>query len=161
MGWEFRGRGFGVALEPVFIRSMRLKARLRSVVTVPVLAAAEAYPVKMTEAAIRRPPSSSNKRSTLERTAGQPQISTVSKCRSRSKPAHVRRMTRLYRERRDCLIRALKAEVGERFSVDAPAGGMQLLARCTGPDDDRDLSRRLLELGVVARPLSDITGTMR
>jgi len=70
--------------------------------------------------------------------------------------AHVRRMTRLYRGRRDCLIRALDAEVGGQLVVDAPAGGMQLLARCTGSRDDRDLSRRLLEAGVVARPLSEM-----
>ncbi|MBS0220427.1 MAG: PLP-dependent aminotransferase family protein [Proteobacteria bacterium] len=70
--------------------------------------------------------------------------------------AHVRRMTRLYRERRDCLIGALTEEVGTRLSVDAPAGGMQLLVRYTGLTDDRHLSHRLLGLGVVARPLSEM-----
>lgn len=68
--------------------------------------------------------------------------------------AHVRRMTRLYRERRDCLIRALAEVVGTRLAVDVPAGGMQLLVRYTGLTDDSDLSRRLLRSGVVARPLS-------
>jgi GntR family transcriptional regulator / MocR family aminotransferase len=31
---------------------------------------------------------------------------------------------------------------------------MQLLARCSGPANDRQLSARLLEAGVVSRPLS-------
>jgi GntR family transcriptional regulator / MocR family aminotransferase len=31
---------------------------------------------------------------------------------------------------------------------------MQLLARCRGPANDRQLSARLLEAGVVSRPLS-------
>ena len=70
--------------------------------------------------------------------------------------AHVRRMTRLYRERRDCLIGALREEAGDRLAVEAPAGGMQLLARYQGSMDDMDLSRRLLEAGVVARPLSEM-----
>lgn len=70
--------------------------------------------------------------------------------------AHVRRMTRLYRERRDCLMRALTEEAGDRLAIEAPAGGMQLLARYRGPADDRELSRRLLEAGVVARPLSEM-----
>lgn len=70
--------------------------------------------------------------------------------------AHVRRMTRLYRERRDCLVRALEEEVGGQLAVEVPAGGMQLLARCTQPMDDRLLARRLLESGVVARPLSEM-----
>lgn len=70
--------------------------------------------------------------------------------------AHVRRMTRLYRERRDCLIGALREEAGDRFAIEAPAGGMQLLARYQGPMGDTGLSRRLLEAGVVARPLSEM-----
>jgi GntR family transcriptional regulator/MocR family aminotransferase len=70
--------------------------------------------------------------------------------------AHVRRMTRLYRERRDCLIGALGEEAGDRLVVDTPAGGMQLLARYKGSEDDKVLSRRLLEAGVVARPLAEM-----
>jgi GntR family transcriptional regulator/MocR family aminotransferase len=40
--------------------------------------------------------------------------------------------------------------------VETPAGGMQLLARCHGSTDDRQLSARLLEAGVVSRPLSSM-----
>ena len=65
---------------------------------------------------------------------------------------HIKRMTRLYKGRRDHTLRALAAEAGDRLSIEAPAGGMQLLARCRA--NDRQLSARLLEAGVVSRPLS-------
>jgi GntR family transcriptional regulator/MocR family aminotransferase len=65
---------------------------------------------------------------------------------------HIKRMTRLYKGRRDHMLRALTAEAGDRLSVEAPAGGMQLLARCRA--NDRQLSARLQEAGVVSRPLS-------
>jgi GntR family transcriptional regulator/MocR family aminotransferase len=67
---------------------------------------------------------------------------------------HVRRMTRLYKGRRDRMLRALANEAGDRLSIEAPAGGMQLLARCQA--NDRQLSARLLEAGVVSRPLSSM-----
>ena len=41
---------------------------------------------------------------------------------------HIRRMNRLYKERRDRMLQALATEAGSRLSVEAPAGGMQLLA---------------------------------
>ena len=69
---------------------------------------------------------------------------------------HIRRVTRLYKGRRDRMLRALAAEAGDRISVEAPAGGMQLLARCSGPANDQQLSARLLEAGVVSRPLSSM-----
>ncbi|HET7888427.1 MAG TPA: aminotransferase class I/II-fold pyridoxal phosphate-dependent enzyme, partial [Bradyrhizobium sp.] len=68
--------------------------------------------------------------------------------------SHVRKMTRLYRERRDRLVAALAAET--KLAVDIPAGGMQLLARCAPSTDDAALSRRLRQAGVVARPLSEM-----
>ena len=68
---------------------------------------------------------------------------------------HIRRVTRLYKGRRDRMLQALAAEAGNRLTVEAPAGGMQLLARCSAtPANDRQLSARLLEAGVVSRPLS-------
>ena len=68
--------------------------------------------------------------------------------------AHIRRMTRLYRARRDRMVQALAAETRDTFSVEPPAGGMQLLARCRVRQDDRRLCARLAEAGVTARPLS-------
>jgi GntR family transcriptional regulator/MocR family aminotransferase len=78
--------------------------------------------------------------------------------------SHVRRMTRLYRARRDRLLEALAAEAGDRLLVDVPAGGMQLLARLSArfparrdaAMDDIALSRRLAQAGVTARPLSEM-----
>lgn len=67
---------------------------------------------------------------------------------------HIRRMTRLYRARRDRLVQALAAETRDTFTVDPPAGGMQLLARCRLGQDDRSLCMHLAEAGVTARPLS-------
>jgi GntR family transcriptional regulator / MocR family aminotransferase len=69
--------------------------------------------------------------------------------------AHIRRMSRLYRARRDRLVQALAAETRDAFVIDPPAGGMQLLARCRLRRDDRLLCARLAEAGVTARPLSD------
>lgn len=66
--------------------------------------------------------------------------------------AHIRRMTRLYRARRDRLAQALTAEMRGAFAIDLPAGGMQLLARCR--QNDRLLCARLADAGVTARPLS-------
>jgi GntR family transcriptional regulator/MocR family aminotransferase len=68
--------------------------------------------------------------------------------------AHIRRMTRVYRARRDRLIGALSAASPGAFVVDPPAGGMQLLARLRQGDDDRLLCSRLGAAGVTARPLS-------
>jgi DNA-binding transcriptional MocR family regulator len=68
--------------------------------------------------------------------------------------AHIRRVTRVYRARRDRLVQALSAETRDTFMVDPPAGGMQLLARCRLRQNDRFLCTRLAEAGVTARPLS-------
>lgn len=68
--------------------------------------------------------------------------------------AHIRRMTRLYRARRDRMVEALAKETRDTFVVEPPAGGMQVLARCRVRQDDQRLCARLAEAGVMARPLS-------
>jgi GntR family transcriptional regulator / MocR family aminotransferase len=70
--------------------------------------------------------------------------------------AHIRRVSRLYKARRDRLLLALEAEAGGRFTIEAPPGGMQLLARCRTPANDQRLSAQLLEAGVATRPLSSM-----
>jgi GntR family transcriptional regulator/MocR family aminotransferase len=70
--------------------------------------------------------------------------------------AHIRRATRLYKVRRERMLGALEAEAGGRLTIDVPPGGMQLLARCATASNDRLLSARLLDAGVVARPLSSL-----
>ncbi len=68
--------------------------------------------------------------------------------------AHVRRVTRVYRARRDRLLQALTLEGGDALAIDPPAGGMQLLARYRGRRDDREVASALAQAGVIARPLS-------
>jgi GntR family transcriptional regulator / MocR family aminotransferase len=70
--------------------------------------------------------------------------------------AHLRRMTRLYKSRRDRLLQALATEAGDRLTIEVPAGGMQLLARCRASANDARLSARLRDAGVVTRPLSSL-----
>jgi GntR family transcriptional regulator/MocR family aminotransferase len=67
---------------------------------------------------------------------------------------HIRKMTRIYKARRDRLVEALAAEAGDRLAVETPDGGMQLLARCRPQADDERLAARLLEAGVVSRALT-------
>jgi len=66
---------------------------------------------------------------------------------------HIRRMTRIYHARRDHLCHALSS-IGTDLTVSVPDGGMQVAARLGAKYDDGDVSRRLAEVGVVARPLS-------
>jgi GntR family transcriptional regulator/MocR family aminotransferase len=70
--------------------------------------------------------------------------------------AHLRRMTRLYKSRRDRMLQALATEAGDRLTVEVPAGGMQLLARLRASVNDQRLSARLREAGVISRPLSSL-----
>jgi len=67
---------------------------------------------------------------------------------------HIRRMTRIYRGRRDRLTQALASAVGERLAITPPAGGMQLLARLAPGSDDCRLAADLAKAGMMARPLS-------
>jgi GntR family transcriptional regulator/MocR family aminotransferase len=70
--------------------------------------------------------------------------------------SHIRKMTRLYRARRDRLVDALAAEAEDRLVIEIPAGGMQLMAQCDPKTDDVSLSKKLAQAGVTARPLSDM-----
>jgi GntR family transcriptional regulator/MocR family aminotransferase len=66
--------------------------------------------------------------------------------------AHLRRMTRLYKGR----LQAIAAEAGDRLTVEVPAGGMQLLARCRASVNDQHLAAELREAGVISRSLSSL-----
>ncbi len=68
--------------------------------------------------------------------------------------AHVRKMTRLYRSRRDRLVAALARVGGPALTIVPPAGGMQLLLPLDPGWDDAEVAARLAEAGVTARPLS-------
>jgi GntR family transcriptional regulator / MocR family aminotransferase len=75
--------------------------------------------------------------------------------------AHIRKMTRIYRGRRDRLVQALGAS--HALKIAPPAGGMQLLVELDARQNDVDIAQRLAKAGVTARPLSrhftgEITG---
>ncbi len=68
--------------------------------------------------------------------------------------SHIRRMTRIYRDRRNELVRALSITAGHHLRIASPAGGMQLLAYIDPKIDDAAIAGRLAEAGVTVRPLS-------
>ncbi|WP_024511134.1 PLP-dependent aminotransferase family protein [Bradyrhizobium sp. ARR65] len=68
--------------------------------------------------------------------------------------AHIRKMTRIYRERRDHLVRALHAVAGDWLKIDPPSGGMQLVASLGKQIDDHEVAGRMVDNGISLRPLS-------
>jgi GntR family transcriptional regulator/MocR family aminotransferase len=68
--------------------------------------------------------------------------------------AHIRKMTRIYRGRRDHLVQALGTAAGHAVEIAPPAGGMQLLVQLDARQNDVDVAERLRKAGVTARPLS-------
>lgn len=75
---------------------------------------------------------------------------------------HLRRMRRLYGERRDALQAALEQHLSGVVTVSGGAGGMHLSARLDAPVPDTEVSRVAREHGMVLRPLSRfcLPGTM-
>ncbi|MFM2253034.1 MAG: hypothetical protein RJB68_1371 [Pseudomonadota bacterium] len=68
---------------------------------------------------------------------------------------HLRRMRRLYRQRRDALVAALEQQLGHVADVYGGSAGMHLALRLRNPEaDDAAMSKQLLSLGVVAPALS-------
>jgi GntR family transcriptional regulator/MocR family aminotransferase len=68
---------------------------------------------------------------------------------------HLRRMRRLYRQRRDALVEALERHLGGAAVVEGASAGMHLALRL--PDDgvpDVDIVRRARERGIVVNALS-------
>ena len=68
--------------------------------------------------------------------------------------AHVRRVCALYEQRQRVLAEGLAAHFARVFSVERPAGGMQLIARLRRDMDDAAMVRALAARGVQARALS-------
>jgi len=68
--------------------------------------------------------------------------------------AHIRRMNRIYRTRRDFLVEALEHRLAGRLRVQPPPGGMQLLAKLAPGIDDTAVVQSLADLGISARALS-------
>ncbi|WP_453955179.1 MocR-like pyridoxine biosynthesis transcription factor PdxR [Bradyrhizobium sp. USDA 377] len=70
--------------------------------------------------------------------------------------AHLRRMRRLYRARRDHLAEGLERHLGEVLTVEVPSGGIQLVARLKRGRADQAAVKRLGEAGVVTRAISSL-----
>lgn len=67
---------------------------------------------------------------------------------------HIRRMRRIYANRRRALLDALKPGDGKLFTIDASPAGLMLLLRLTGKTSDEDAVARLAERGIEALSLS-------
>jgi GntR family transcriptional regulator/MocR family aminotransferase len=67
---------------------------------------------------------------------------------------HLRRMTRLYLERRDCLVEELRAHLGGLLEVSVPLAGMQLIAWLPPEKDDHRASALAAQAGIAAAPVS-------
>ncbi|KJK14454.1 PLP-dependent aminotransferase family protein [Pseudomonas sp. 2(2015)] len=67
---------------------------------------------------------------------------------------HLRKMRSLYAQRRQQLVEALQAELGEYLQLDNQAGGMHLVADVRGGFDDCAIARRARVLGLAIEPLS-------
>ncbi|WP_206995313.1 MocR-like pyridoxine biosynthesis transcription factor PdxR [Trinickia mobilis] len=67
---------------------------------------------------------------------------------------HLRRMRRLYAERRNALADALRTQLGGMLTVSAGAGGMHLSAQLTAPLADVDVCTAARGAGLIVPPLS-------
>jgi len=67
---------------------------------------------------------------------------------------HLRRMRRLYAQRRDALLDALYHHTRDLLTVSGGAGGMHLSARLDMPLSDRAVSQAALQYGMVLQPIS-------
>lgn len=90
------------------------------------------------------------------------QLALASLLRSGQFGLHLRRMRRLYRNRRDLLLDAIGRHVGDKVAVHGHSAGIHLSLQFR--DDalaDADVASRLLEAGIVARALSAHTTGLR
>ena len=67
---------------------------------------------------------------------------------------HLRRMRKLYAQRRDALLEALEQHLSQVVTVSGGAGGMHLSARLNLPIADTQVSRAALAQGMVIQPIS-------
>jgi GntR family transcriptional regulator / MocR family aminotransferase len=67
---------------------------------------------------------------------------------------HLRRMRALYRERRDALVGALRAELGPDAPIRGESAGMHLVLELPRGTNDREVSARMAASGLWTMPLS-------
>lgn len=68
--------------------------------------------------------------------------------------SHLRRMKKLYKERRNYLIEQVESRLSDYFKINLADGGLHICLLCKQPIEDTVLSRALHNVGIVARPLS-------
>jgi GntR family transcriptional regulator/MocR family aminotransferase len=67
---------------------------------------------------------------------------------------HLRRMRALYRERRDALVAALRAELGPEAPIRGESAGMHLVLELPRGTNDREVAARMAGAGLWTMPLS-------
>ena len=67
---------------------------------------------------------------------------------------HVKRMRKLYAERRKALLSALRMFFGDEIVLDVPLGGMHVIARFVAREDDVAMAARAQRAGLAPFALS-------
>jgi GntR family transcriptional regulator/MocR family aminotransferase len=67
---------------------------------------------------------------------------------------HIRRMRELYETRRDCLVAAVRAELGDVVEIETPTAGTHAVAFGRAAIEDTEIAAAAARAGVVALPLS-------
>jgi GntR family transcriptional regulator / MocR family aminotransferase len=68
--------------------------------------------------------------------------------------SHIRRMRRIYAERREVFVKQFNELLGDRFTLQVPEGGLNMVAWLKREEDFLAISRVTLEIGVKPSPLS-------
>src|SRR5436190_10011656 len=68
--------------------------------------------------------------------------------------SHIKRMRRLYAERREVFIKRFNELLGDRFTLQVPEGGLNMVAWLKREEDFTAISRVTLQIGVRPSPLS-------
>ncbi len=68
--------------------------------------------------------------------------------------SHIRRMRRIYAERREVFVKQFNELLGDRFSLQVPEGGLNMVAWLKREEDFPAIHRVTLEIGVKPSPLS-------
>jgi GntR family transcriptional regulator / MocR family aminotransferase len=68
--------------------------------------------------------------------------------------SHIKRMRKIYAERRDCFIQQFNELLGDWFTLQVPEAGLNIVAWLKHEDDFRIVRRVTLEIGVRPSPLS-------
>ena len=68
--------------------------------------------------------------------------------------SHIRRMRKIYAERREIFIKLFTELLGDRFTLQVPEGGLNMVAWLKRPADLPAITRVTIEIGVKPTPLS-------